>query len=114
MESGYLRLNDRHRFDTRPWLNMDHEPLKLQYDGLAVRHECIYTEPGWTINIFVIKNYYSLTKSGLIYGNLITVIGGFALGTATAGETIIFGKLVATLIGISFVMASGCVFNNYV
>jgi len=60
------------------------------------------------------KDYYSLTKSGLVYGNLITVIGGFALGAARAGDGINFGMLFATFVGISFVMASGCVFNNYI
>ena len=62
----------------------------------------------------MIKDYYSLTKSGLIYGNLITVIGGFALGAAVAGDGINIILLVATLVGISFVMASGCVFNNII
>jgi protoheme IX farnesyltransferase len=60
------------------------------------------------------KDYYSLTKSGLVYGNLITVIGGFALGAATIGDGINFLVLLATLIGISLVMASGCVFNNII
>lgn len=62
----------------------------------------------------VIKDYYSLTKSGLVYGNLITVIGGFALGAADTAGTINFALLIATLVGISFVMAAGCVFNNYI
>lgn len=64
----------------------------------------------------MLKNYYSLTKSGLVYGNLITVIGGFALGAAVAMRTIEGegGVFVATLIGISLIMASGCVFNNVI
>lgn len=70
------------------------------------------------------KDYYSLTKSGLVYGNLMTVIGGFSLGAATAIRiatgnaaavgSIKFTLLLATLVGISLVMASGCVFNNYI
>jgi len=62
----------------------------------------------------MIKKYYSLTKSGLVYGNLITVIGGFALGAVVVRAGINFATLLATLIGISLVMASGCVFNNYI
>lgn len=58
-----------------------------------------------------IKNYYSLTKPGLVYGNVISTIGGFLL--ASHGN-INLHLLFATLIGISFIMASGCVFNCYI
>jgi protoheme IX farnesyltransferase len=61
---------------------------------------------------FAAKQYYELTKSGLVFGNLITVIAGFLL--ASRGEAISFALLLTTIIGISFVMASGCVFNNYI
>jgi protoheme IX farnesyltransferase len=60
----------------------------------------------------VIKEYYSLTKTELVLGNLITVIAGFILGSV--GKGINGGLLVATIIGICLVMASGCVFNNYI
>lgn len=59
-----------------------------------------------------IKKYYELTKSGLVFGNLITVIAGYLL--ASRGRNIHIGSLLATLIGIALVMASGCVFNNYI
>jgi heme o synthase len=68
-----------------------------------------------------IKHYYELTKSGLVFGNLITVIAGFLLGSAVVdrqggvgGASFDLWRLVATLVGISLVMASGCVFNNYI
>lgn len=63
------------------------------------------------------KSYYELTKSGLVFGNIITVIGGFALasrGAILAGGSLNVGELLATLVGIFLVMASGCVFNNYI
>lgn len=67
------------------------------------------------------KDYYSLTKSGLVYGNLIPVIGGFAVAArvndasgANFDATTFLVTLAATLIGIAFVMASGCVFNNII
>lgn len=67
------------------------------------------------------KYYYELTKSGLVFGNVITVIAGFLLGTsvlATQGAAVAtpidLWRLLATLVGISLVMASGCVFNNYI
>jgi heme o synthase len=64
------------------------------------------------------RDYYSLTKSGLVYGNLIPVIGGFAVAARTDGANLdlanFAGILIATLVGIALVMASGCVFNNVI
>ena len=57
----------------------------------------------------VIKNYILVTKPGIIFGNLITAAGGFFL--ASKGR-IDIAVLLSTLIGISLVVASGCVFNN--
>lgn len=56
-------------------------------------------------------NYYLLTKPGIILGNLITFSAGFLL--ASKGN-IDGGLYVATLIGLACVMASACVFNNYI
>lgn len=57
------------------------------------------------------KKYLSITKPGIIFGNLITVAGGFFL--ASHGE-INFILLLATLLGIALIIASGCVFNNVI
>jgi len=57
----------------------------------------------------VIKNYLRVTKPGIIFGNLITAAGGFFL--AAAGQ-IDPAVLLPTLIGISMVVACGCIFNN--
>lgn len=64
------------------------------------------------------KYYYELTKSGLVFGNIITVLAGFLLGAqvlrnATAVPVSVW-LLIATVAGICLVMASGCVFNNYI
>ncbi|MDP1881104.1 MAG: heme o synthase [Parachlamydiaceae bacterium] len=56
-------------------------------------------------------NYVLLTKPGIVMGNLVTVIAGFLL--ASRG-VIHYQILLATLLGIGFIMASGCVFNNYI
>lgn len=56
-------------------------------------------------------NYYLLTKPGIIMGNLITVAAGFVLAS---NGLINFWLFFATLIGLAFVIASACVFNNYI
>lgn len=57
------------------------------------------------------KKYWGVTKPGIIFGNLITTIGGFFLGAS--GE-LNFTMLFATTLGISLVIASACVLNNCV
>lgn len=57
------------------------------------------------------KTYYQLTKPGIIYGNALTAIGGFLF--ASKGH-VNFWLLVSTLVGISLVIASACVINNYI
>ena len=58
-----------------------------------------------------IKNYLLIAKPGIVFGNLISAAAGFLL--ASKGR--IYGVLLPlTLIGISLVVASGCVFNNCV
>lgn len=59
----------------------------------------------------MIKDYYFITKPGIVGGNAITVVAGFLLAS---GDVVDWWLLVATLIGLSFVVASGCVFNNYI
>jgi heme o synthase len=56
-------------------------------------------------------NYYLLIKPGIILGNLITFAAGFLL----ASKGIIdFWLFFQTLAGLTFIMASACVFNNYI
>lgn len=56
-------------------------------------------------------NYYLLTKPGIILGNVFTVAAGFLL--ASKGE-INPWLFLSTLIGLVFIIASACVFNNYI
>jgi len=56
-------------------------------------------------------NYYLLTKPGIIMGNLFTVAAGFLLAS---GGVMYFGLFFATMLGLAFIMASACVFNNYI
>ena len=57
------------------------------------------------------KNYLLITKPGIIFGNLIAVIGGFFIESKGHFD---LAKLFAVMVGTSLVVASGCVFNNYV
>lgn len=59
----------------------------------------------------MIKTYYLLTKPGIIIGNLITTISGFVLA---ANGHFDYWLFLATLTGISLMIASACVFNNYI
>ena len=59
----------------------------------------------------MLKRYLLVTKPGIIFGNLISVVGGFFLASKGSLELDIF---LATLVGVSLVIASGCVFNNYI
>lgn len=58
----------------------------------------------------IIKTYYLLTKPGIIMGNLIAAIGAFALG---ARGNLNFTSFISLLFGTSLIIASACVFNNY-
>jgi len=56
-----------------------------------------------------IKNYLLVAKPGIVFGNLISSAAGFLLASKGQVDGV---TLPATLIGISLVVASGCVFNN--
>lgn len=67
----------------------------------------------------MLKAYYHLTKPGIIYGNAITAAAGFFLAGLHFPEGCLLGlpqkaafTFLAMLIGLSLVIASGCVFNN--
>ena len=57
------------------------------------------------------KTYYQLTKPGIIRGNAVPAVAGFFL--ASRGN-VSYLLLLETLVGISLVIASACVFNNYI
>ena len=57
------------------------------------------------------RRYLSVTKPGIIMGNLISVAGGFLL--ASRGD-INPWLMIASLIGLSLVVASGCAINNVI
>ena len=55
------------------------------------------------------KHYLTLTKPGIIFGNVITTVGGFYLAKTHSSFVI----LLLTILGLSLVIASGCAFNNF-
>jgi len=58
----------------------------------------------------MIKAYYLVTKPGIIMGNVVTTAAGFILASRGHIEWMVF---LAALVGVILVVASACVFNNY-
>ena len=61
----------------------------------------------------MIKTYFMLTKPGIIFGNAITAAGGFILASKSQVYPFDGCLFLVTLIGLSLLIASACVFNNY-
>ncbi|CAM3763901.1 heme o synthase [Ectopseudomonas alcaliphila] len=59
----------------------------------------------------LLKQYLNLAKPGIVFGNLISVTGGFFLASRGDANLALY---LATALGVSLVIASGCVFNNYI
>lgn len=57
------------------------------------------------------KQYYSLTKPGIIRGNLIHVVAGALFASSISGFQ--WSPIIGVLIGTSLVIAAACVANNY-
>jgi protoheme IX farnesyltransferase len=57
------------------------------------------------------KHFAQVTKPGIIFGNVLSAAGGFFLAAKGQVDP---SLLLATLLGTSLVVASGCVFNNYI
>ena len=58
-----------------------------------------------------IKKFWLVAKPGIICGNLITAAGGFFLASGGVPKVAL---LLPTILGISLVVASACVFNNFI
>lgn len=56
-----------------------------------------------------LKHYVALTKPGIIMGNLVSVAGGFLLGSR---GHISASTFLAVMLGLALVIAGGCVLNN--
>lgn len=59
----------------------------------------------------MIKTYYLLTKPGILMGNAITLVGGFAMASKGHFD---FPLFAGTTAGLGGVISSACVFNNYI
>ncbi len=63
------------------------------------------------MTVATVNTYYKLTKPGIIRGNAITAIAGFFL--ASQGD-VDASLLVTTVGGLSLIVASACVVNNFI
>lgn len=59
----------------------------------------------------MIKTYLLLTKPGIVIGNLMATAGAFLFASKAEVN---FGLFLATICGLGLVIASACVFNNYI
>ena len=57
------------------------------------------------------KSYLLLTKPGIMMGNAITILGGFFLAARGVVDILL---LLTTVVGLSLLVASSCVFNNLI
>lgn len=64
-----------------------------------------------TISLEKVKNYFLVTKPGIIMGNLIPAMGAFFLGLQ---QDFSFSFFFLTILSISLIIASACVFNNMI
>lgn len=59
----------------------------------------------------LVNNYLALTKPGIIFGNLVTLTGGFFLAAPGLEQ---ISLLFEAMLGLALVVASGCVLNNVI
>lgn len=57
------------------------------------------------------RDYYHLAKPGIVRGNLLSLLAGYGLAATLYGFEI--WALLGAVIGTTAVIASGCVYNNY-
>jgi protoheme IX farnesyltransferase len=56
------------------------------------------------------KHFYQLTKPGVLYGNVLTGVAGYLLAARGHIDAWLF---IATILGMTLIIASACVLNNY-
>jgi protoheme IX farnesyltransferase len=58
-----------------------------------------------------LRPYLLVTKPGIVLGNMVSIVGAFFLASRGSVD---LALLLATLLGVSLVVASACVFNNVI
>jgi len=61
-----------------------------------------------------LKHLYHTTKPGIVTGNLLNALTGFSLAAALNPAGFDLWMLLALLLGLGLVVASGCVLNNWI
>lgn len=60
---------------------------------------------------YTIRSYCFLTKPGIIFGNAVTASAGFAMASK---NKLHLGLFFMMILGLSLIIASSCVFNNFI
>jgi protoheme IX farnesyltransferase len=58
----------------------------------------------------MIREYYKLSKPGIVYGNLLPAVAAFTFGSTGVPD---FTAFMLMCVGLSSIIACGCVLNNY-
>jgi protoheme IX farnesyltransferase len=74
---------------------MDHVQLRLSHD----------------VDGEMMRTYLKLTKPGIIFGNCLTAAAGFFLASKGSVDISLLGAMLG---GLACIVASACVFNNYI
>lgn len=62
----------------------------------------------------MLKEYYRLAKPGIVYGNLLTTVAAYLFASRWQLVTWeMWMNFLATIVGLGLVIASACVFNNF-
>lgn len=102
-----------HLFQSRQRTKTPLESTRLLFHSFGSYHCCgrhIDHYGEFRLSDDAVRQYYMLMKPGIVFGNAVTAMGGFVLASRAHVDFWLMGS---ALVGLSLIVASGCVMNNY-